>query len=113
MNANPHELYTDELKQHTRKKMEGIECPVLILHGDQHALKKFNFEVFVPELEALGKNVVVEKYPGENHGFYWGRSKNPKMPLTANRDSDAFFKKYIRVPPQPIEEEYFEMVPLR
>ena len=89
MNADPNELYTDEVREYTRKKMKGITCPVLILHGDRHALKKFNFDLFVPELEALDKNVVVEKYPGENHGFYWGRSKNPAMPLKANRDADA------------------------
>jgi len=113
MNADPRVLYTDELKQYTRKKMAGIECPVLILHGDQHALKKFNFEVFVPELESLGKKVVVEKYPGEKHGFYWGHSKNPAMPLKANRDANAFFQKYIHVPPQPMDEKHVEMVPLR
>ncbi|MCH7729313.1 MAG: prolyl oligopeptidase family serine peptidase [Planctomycetes bacterium] len=112
MNANPKELYTDKLKQYTRKKMQRISCPVLILHGDRHALKKFNFEVFVPELRALGKKVVLIKYPGENHGFYWGRSKNPAMPLKANRDADAFFRKSIKAQPHPIDETHVKMVPV-
>ena len=112
MNADPRELYTDELRQYTRKKMKGITCPVLILHGDKHALKKFNFDVFVPELEALDKNVVVKKYPGENHGFYWGRSKNPAMPLKANRDADAFFKEFMKVQPQPIDGKHIKLVPV-
>ena len=112
MNADPRELYTDELKAYTRQKMQGITCPVLILHGDQHALKKFNFDVFVPELEALGKTVILEKYPGENHGFYWGRSKNPVMPLKANRDADAFFRKSIKIQPQSIDEKHIKLVPV-
>lgn len=112
MNANPQELYTDELKRFTRKKMKGISCPVLILHGDKHALKKFNFDLFIPELDALGKKVVVKKYAGENHGFYWGRSKNPSMPLKANRDADAFFKEFIEAQPRPIDEELVKRVPV-
>ena len=28
MNADPKKLYTEELKQYTRKKMAGIDCPV-------------------------------------------------------------------------------------
>ena len=113
MNANPRELYTDELKQRTRKKMQGITRPVLILHGDKHLLKHFNLDLFIPELKALGKRVVVEIYPGEDHGFYWGRGNNPMMPLKANRDADAFFKKYITVSPRPIDEKHVTMVPVR
>jgi dienelactone hydrolase len=112
MNADPVELYTDELKRRTRDKMKGITCPVLILHGDRHALKKFNLGLLVPELETLGKKVVVEIYPGEDHGFYWGRGNNPEMPLKANRDADAFFKRHISVPPKPIDEKHVTMVPV-
>lgn len=112
MGADPHELYTAKLKQFTREKMEGIHCPVIILHGDRHALKKFNLQVFVPELEALGKNVTVEVYPGENHGFYWGRSENPAMPLKANRDADAFFRKAIKTQPTAVDDKHIEMVPV-
>ena len=112
MNADPQESYTDELKALTRRKMQGITCPVLILHGDRHALKRFNFEIFIPELKALEKNVVLEKYPGENHGFYWGRSENPAMPLKANRDADKFFKRSMKTQPRPIDEEHVKLVPV-
>ena len=42
--ANPHKHYTPERKALTQKKIKQITCPVLILHGDQHALKKLNRE---------------------------------------------------------------------
>ena len=73
---------------------------------------RVRFEIFVPELTALGKKVVLIKYPGENHGFYWGRSKNPAMPLKANRDADAFFRKSIKAQPHPIDETHVKMVPV-
>ena len=108
MNADARSLYTPELRKFTRRKIEGIKCPVLILHGDRHPLKKFNFDVLIPEMKALGKPVELIVYPGENHGFYWGRSGNPAMPLKANRDADAFFRKHIKAKPQPIDPESIE-----
>jgi len=111
MAAKPHELYTDELKQRTREKIKGIDCPVLILHGDQHPLTKFNLELFIPELKALDKEVTLKVYPGENHGFYWGRSSNPAAPLQANRDADTFFRKSIKTQPQAIDQQWVTQVP--
>jgi dienelactone hydrolase len=110
MNADPHSLYTDELKERTRKKIYGISCPVLVMHGDQHQLKKFNFEILVPELKSAGKQVVVEKYAGEKHGFYWGRSDNPAMPLKANRDAHKFFQAAIAVQPRDVDPRHVELV---
>ncbi|MEM7144524.1 MAG: prolyl oligopeptidase family serine peptidase [Verrucomicrobiota bacterium] len=99
MNADAASLYTPELKELTRGKMAGIRCPVLILHGDQHALKKFNMEVFVPEMEVVEKEIELKVYPGENHGFYWGRGRDAELVLQATRDADAFFRKHIATPP--------------
>jgi len=102
MDADPKTLYTPELREHTRRKLEGLRCPVLILHGDVHPLKKFNLGVFVPEMRALGKNVVVKIYPGEPHGFFWGRGKDTSMALRANRDAESFIRKYSKTPPRPV-----------
>ena len=103
MKADAKALYTPRRRKHTRRKLAEIKCPILILHGDRHALKKFNLDVLVPEMRAMGKPVEVIVYPGENHGFYWGRSRNPAMPLKANRDADAFFRKQIKTQPQPVD----------
>ena len=105
MKADPKSLYTPELRERTREKIAKIDCPVLILHGDQHALKHFNLGVFIPEMKAMNKDVELILYPGENHGFYWGRSSDAKMPLKANRDADAFFRKHIATKPTPINED--------
>ncbi len=102
INADMETLYTPKLRAHTRRKLAEIQCPVLILHGDQHWLRRFNLDVFVPEMKTLGKSVEVRIYPGENHGFYWGRSKNPAMPLKANQDAHGFFREHIKTQPKPI-----------
>ena len=106
MNADAKALYTPKIRERTRNKLAGLSTPTLILHGDQHALKNFNFGVFIPEMEALGLPLTVNKYPGEPHGFYWGQGRNPELALKANRDADEFLRKHIRVQPQPVDESW-------
>lgn len=65
-------LYTDERRGITEQKIEAISCPVLIHHGDTHPLKRINFELVFPAIQKAGKKIVIRKYPGEDHGFYWG-----------------------------------------
>ncbi len=108
MNADAKALYTPEIRKRTRNKLAGLSTPTLILHGDQHVIKNFNFGVFIPEMEAMGAPVTVNKYPGEPHGFYWGQGRNPELALKANRDADAFLRKHIRVKPQPVDESWAE-----
>ena len=110
MNADAKELYTPELRAHTRSKLAKIRCPVLILHGDQHALQKFNLGVFVPEMKAMQKPVEVRMYAGERHGFYWGQGDNPAMALKANQDADAFLRKHIKVAPSPLDPSKLKLV---
>lgn len=102
MNADAKQLYTPELREHTRRKLEGLDCPVLILHGDVHALKKFNLGVFIPEMRALGKSVVVRTYPGEPHGFYWGKGRDPAQAERANREAERFLREHGRASAKPI-----------
>lgn len=110
MNADAKALYTDSIRQRTRKKLASLSTPTLILHGDVHALQDFNLGVFVPEMEALGKPVTVRTYPGEPHGFYWGRGHDPAKALEANEDAHAFLQKHIRVQPSPVPESWSRAV---
>ena len=103
MNREAKALYTDGIREFTRGKLSNLATPTLVLHGDEHALKHFNLEVFVPEMEALGKPVTVKVYPGEPHGFYWGTGRDPAQALKANRDADSFLRRHIRSQPRPIE----------
>ena len=106
MNANAKALFTESVRDLTRRKLKGLAAPTLVLHGDVHALKAFNLGVFVPEMEALGKPVAVKIYPGEPHGFYWGVGRDPARALRANRDADAFLRQHMRVQPHPIDKSW-------
>lgn len=103
MNQDARALYTKEIQSTTRRKLSGLATPALILHGDQHALKEFNFEIFVPEMRALEKPVTLKTYPGEPHGFYWGQGLDTAQGLKANQDADAFLRKHIQVLPRPVD----------
>ncbi len=106
MNDDAKALYTEDVREFTRRKLSALSTPTLVLHGDQHALKHFNLGVFVPEMEALGKSVTVKLYPGEPHGFYWGKGRDPARGLKANQDADAFLRRHIRVQPRPIDSSW-------
>jgi len=64
--------YTEEVKKHTEAKIARITRPILVHHGDIHALKHINFNRVFPAIHAAKKDFKVVEYPGENHGFYWG-----------------------------------------
>lgn len=116
MNADPRDLYTDALREHTRAKLSKLSTPTLILHGDVHALKKFNLDLFVPEMEALGKPVTVKMYAGEPHGFYWGRGRDPGNARQANEDAHEFLQRHVRVQPKPLDASWttaVEVGPMR
>ncbi|MCP5115771.1 MAG: prolyl oligopeptidase family serine peptidase, partial [bacterium] len=110
MNADANELYTPELRKRTRAKLRGLDCPVLILHGDVHAIKKFNLGVFIPEMRELGKDVVVKTYPGELHGFYWGQGLDTRRALQANRDAEAFVRQHAKAAPAPVSPEALRLI---
>lgn len=73
--ADPQHYYTGSFKKNARAMFKAINSPIHILHGDVHSLKKINFEIIIPELEALGKDISYTKFPGLNHGFYWGSTR--------------------------------------
>lgn len=110
MSVDPDELYTPELARHTRAKLDGLSTPVLILHGDQHPLEKFNIALFVPEMVAMGKPVTVMRYPGEYHGFYWGRGRIPTLARQSNIDAEAWLREQMLTKPRPVDESWIEQV---
>ena len=116
MNSDPGELYTDAIRNRTREKLAGLSTPTLILHGDVHAIRKFNLGLFVPEMEALGKPVTVNMYVGEPHGFYWGRGRDPRKARQANEDAHEFLQRHVRVQPRPVAASWtapVEVQPMR
>ena len=113
MNADPHELYTPEIQRHTRNKLERLSTPTLILHGDQHQLKKFNFEVFVPEMVALQKPVTLMKFPGEFHGFYWGQGRIPPLAERANIRAEEWLREHLPTTPSPVPEGWVQHVAVK
>ena len=105
MKMDPRLLYTDELQKRTRKKLKDIRCPILILHGDQHSIKNVNLRVLVPEMVEMGNDVRLIIFPGEDHGFYFGRG-SAEATLKSHSEADAFYRKYIRTQPTPVDPEH-------
>lgn len=99
--ANPHKYYTAERKKLTRNKIKKITCPILILHSDQHALKKLNKEILVPELKAAGVKFEYKEYPGNPHGFYWGVRTTKKTVDTFMADVQSFLKSRLKTKAKP------------
>ncbi len=99
--ADPHKYYTEERKALTQKKIKTISCPVIILHGDQHGLKKLNKEIFLPELKAAEIEVEYKVYPGNPHGFYWGRRTTKDTVEKFLADVDAFVRPKLKTKPKP------------
>ncbi|MDO8542035.1 MAG: alpha/beta fold hydrolase [Opitutaceae bacterium] len=106
---NPKSFYTPELQNFTRAKIRKIACPVLIVHGDQHPLKKINHEIIIPELKVAEKNVEVIIYPEQPHGFYWGRG-TPEAARKCFNDSHAFIKKNLPTQPKPLDKSLIKQV---
>jgi len=72
MMANPTAYFTPELKAHTDAKLRTVACPLLILHGDVHALHALNHDLLLPRMQAAGLDVTWQLFPGQHHGFYFG-----------------------------------------
>ena len=108
MRADPKSLYTHELQELTRRKVDAIRCDVLILHGDRHPLLGFNRDLLIPEMQARGKSVRLEMYPGQRHGFYWGQGDDPALGEKSNQDAEAFIREHLATKPSPIEAGHLE-----
>lgn len=69
---NPAQLFTPDRRDEMHAWMKKISCPVLVLQGKHIGLYKTNFEILIPEMRRLGKDISSISYPDVTHGFYWG-----------------------------------------
>lgn len=72
---NPERFYTKERQKEMRGWMKEVEAPVLVLQGNHTGLYKTNFEILIPEMKKLGKEISFIEFPGLSHGFYWGTTR--------------------------------------
>ena len=100
--AEPREFYTPELQRFTREKIARIRAPIFIAQGTVHPIGKINRVIIIPELEAAGKEVEVKEYPGQPHGFYFGRTPQQEAALEFFQDCDRFFRKHLKTQPKAI-----------
>jgi acetyl esterase/lipase len=93
---NPQQKYTPERQKEMRAWMKAIDCPVLVLQGKPVGLYKTNFEILIPEMKKLGRDISSSIYPGVTHGFYWGAVKTGATLETVDKiveDVDAFIRR--------------------
>lgn len=93
---NPAEKYTPARQKEMRSWMKKIDCPVLVLQGKPVGLYKTNFEILIPEMKALGRDISSITYPGVTHGFYWGTARTGATLQTVEQivnNVDAFIVK--------------------
>lgn len=115
---NPRQFYTSEYQNILRTKLARIKCPILIIQAEKDRpaplINRFNAEVLIPELRALGKTVEVLTYPGEPHCFcFYGsgpRTPRPAVALKAYRDAEAFSRRYVPTKPSPLGLELVKYV---
>ena len=70
--ADPAMIFTQERRKALHAWMSDIDCPILLLQGKHVGLYKTNFEILIPELRSLGKDISSIHYADVTHGFYWG-----------------------------------------
>jgi len=97
MMADPERFFTADLRQRTLEKLKKLRAPVLILHSDQHDLKKLNRPLFLPLMRQAGVQVEYREYPGYGHGFYfgggddrWGKGADDAIVQAVVRDVSRF-----------------------
>jgi len=125
--ANPRGFYTDEYRKILRDRLAGIQCPILIIQGDENRreipINKFNSQVLIPELRALKKAVEVMTYHGEVHCFCFlagssvitaaafGGPPHPPVALKAFHDCEAFFRQHVTTKPKLLESDSVKYEP--
>lgn len=78
-------------KSNTIDRIENIETPVLLMHGEEDRRVPFrHFELAVERLEEFGKDYESHSYPGEGHGF-----SNPENSIDMYSRLEAYFRKHL------------------
>jgi dienelactone hydrolase len=114
---DPKRYYTPEFQKLTRAKLARIQCPILIIQGDVQPGNRFNQEVLIPELRALGKTLEVVTYSGEPHCFcFYGegpRTPRPEVALKAFTDMASFCRGHVRNKPKALDSAVVKLVPVK
>lgn len=114
--TDPLRYYTAAFQKLAREKIGRIRAPILILQGDQNPLSRFNSQVLIPELRAMGKLLEVITYAGEPHCFAFvgsgPRTPRPASALKAFQDADTFFQRHLRTRPTPIDARHVKHLPI-
>lgn len=76
----PGKYFTGARKDEILAWMQKIACPVLVLQGKSVGLYKANFEVLIPEMKKLGKDISSMAWPEVTHGFYFGGLRSGATP---------------------------------
>jgi dipeptidyl aminopeptidase/acylaminoacyl peptidase len=76
----PGKYFTGARKNEILAWMQKIACPVLVLQGKSVGLYKANFEVLIPEMKKLGKDISSMAWPEVTHGFYFGGMRSGATP---------------------------------
>ncbi len=110
---DPHRFYTAEVRRLTKEKVRRISAPVLIAHGTggPRSLLKINQEILLAEMKAAGKTVELILYPGQPHGFYFGRTPDQEAALKFFVDCDAFFRRYLATRPVALSSSLVRQAP--
>ena len=115
---NGTEYYTPEHRRVTRNKIAKFRSPILIVQGDlesQVAINDFNADVLIPELQSSGKVIQVITYPGQPHCFSMAtrlQAGTETSALKAFRETEMFFRGYMSVEPQPMQQRKVTFIPL-
>jgi dipeptidyl aminopeptidase/acylaminoacyl peptidase len=92
---NPAAKFTADRRAELHAWMKRINCPVLVLQGQPVGLYKTNFEILIPEMKRLKRDISSISYPGMTHGFYWGTVKTGATLKTVEKimkDATAFIE---------------------
>jgi dienelactone hydrolase len=117
--TDPRRYFTPEFQTLTRAKLARIQCPILILQGDvnQVNVNRFNEQVLIPELRALGKRLDVLTYSGEPHCFcFYGegqRTPRPDIALKAFIDMQSFCRRHVLTKPKALDSTVVKPVPVK
>ena len=110
--------YTPELQRVFRAKAARITSPILIVQGDvdrrEGPINRFNADILIPELRALGKDVQVSVHAHQQHCFCsasglarpGGQAAPASWPteaLKAFQVIDAFCRRHVRTAPRALD----------
>lgn len=90
--GSPEERPDIYARSNSLARIENIQVPLLIMHGEEDVRAPFRqFEMAVELLEKHGKNFIAHSYPGEPHGF-----RNPENRIDMYQRLEAFFDKHLK-----------------